>query len=617
MSANQIARALGNDRREAEGYRCRCPLADEHIHGDAHASLTIVERGGKLLVRCQSRHADEQDRVIAALRERGLWPTDDGKGRQIAAYDYRDESGALLFQVVRLESKDFRQRRPNGTGSWIWKLGDARRVLYRLPELLAADRNETVWIVEGEKDADAVAALGLVATTNPGGAGKWRDEYNEPLRGRSVVILPDNDATGEGHARHVARELFPVAASAWILRLPNLPEKGDVSDWLAAGGNRDALLELVRRTRALTAADVKESTDSQFFGFRPVSEYLSEHMAAAGRKSFWAGILREGEVSMLAGRAMAGKSTFACALTRALHLGVPLLGRDCVKSKVGYMALERNGANVARLLKSWGLSDVHILDQLPAMPLVGLAAFIKGEIVRHGLEVVIVDHLQNLAKITDSKDYSLVSLALEPFQKVAKETGAHILLLHHQGKTEREGVIDVMGSEAYRAAMDTLLEAKARKPDYFVRGETRCEADLLRTKVTIDLETGEVESIDAHQAEMDATRDKIKCWLQTQPELATLDDIQTALELKRAAISAALAVGFEAGIFERSGAGRKGDPYRFQLFGFSSQGSGGIAGTESEKGNKPAKGNALFSSRPSGNRKTDTEPNPGAFEDLE
>jgi putative DNA primase/helicase len=617
MSANQIARVLGNARREADGYRCCCPLADEHIHGDAHASLTIVERGGKLLVRCQSRHADEQDRVIAALRERGLWPTDDGKGRQIAAYDYRDESGALLFQVVRLESKDFRQRRPNGTGGWIWKLGDTRRVLYRLPELLAADRNETVWIVEGEKDADALAALGLVATTNPGGAGKWRNEYNEHLGGRSIVILPDNDATGEGHARHVARELFHVSSSARIVRLPNLPEKGDLSDWLAAGGSRDALLGLVGQTPTLTAADMKESTDLPFVGFHPVAEYLSQNAARAERKSFWAGILRAGEISMLAGRAMAGKSTFACALTRALHLGVPLLGRDCAKAKVGYMALERNGANVARLLKSWGLSDVLLLDQLPAIPLVGLAAFIKGEIVRHGLEVVIVDHLQTLAKITDSKDYSLVSLALEPFQKVAKETGAHILLLHHQGKTEREGVIDVMGSEAYRAAVDTLLEAKARKPDYFVRGETRCEADLLRTKVTINLETGEVESIDAHQAEMDATRDKIEGWLQTQPELATLDDIQTALELKRAAISAALAAGVEAGIFERSGAGKKGDPYRFQLFGFGSQGTAGTAGTESENGDKPATGNDLFSSRPYGNRKTDREPNPGAFEDLE
>jgi hypothetical protein len=616
MNAAEIGTALGG-RRVGNTWLCPCPLADEHNHGDADPSLTIVERGGKLLVRCQSRHAGEQGRVIAALRERGLWPAGNGTRRETAAYDYRDESGALLFQVVRFEPKNFRQRRPDGTGGWTWNLSDTRRVLYRLPEQLAGDRNETVWIVEGEKDADALAALGLVATTNPGGAGKWRDEYNEPLRGRSVVILSDNDATGEGHARHVARGLFPIAASARIVRLPNLPEKGDVSDWLAAGGSLDALLELVGQTRALTAADVKESTDSQFFGFRPVGEYLSEHMAAAGRKSFWAGILREGEVSMLAGRAMAGKSTFACALTRALHLGVPLLGRDCVKAKVGYMALERNGANVARLLKAWGLDDVHFLDQLPPMPLAELAAFIKAEILRHGLEVVIVDHLQNLAKIRDSKDYSLVSLALEPLQKGSKEAGAHILVLHHQGKTEREGVIDVMGSEAYRAAVDTLLEAKARKPDYFVRGETRCEADLLRTKVTINLETGEVESIDAHQAEMDATRDKIKGWLQTQPELATLDDIQTALELKRAAISAALAAGVEAGIFERSGAGKKGDPYRFQLFGFSSQGSAGTAGTESENPSKPAPDMDLFSSRPSGNRKADREPNPGAFEDLE
>jgi putative DNA primase/helicase len=619
MSAERIARGLGCARRVGDDWLARCPLAVEHAHGDAHPSLSISERDGKILVHCQSRHAGEQSRVIDALKARGLWPADGattrGGLRIVTIYPYRDESGSVLFEVVRYAPKDFRQRRPNGKGDWIWNLSNARRVPYRLPELLAADKGQHVFIVEGEKDADALAALGLVATSNPGGAGKWRSEYNEPLRGRHLAILPDNDQAGENHAHSVARELLPVAASVRIVRLLGLPEKGDLSDWLAAGGTHDSLLELVKQTPPLIVAD---SVNSPSFGFRTVREYLSERAAMDERKSFWAGALRAGEISMLAGRAMAGKSTFACALARALHLGVPLLGRDCLKAKVGYMALERNGVKVAKLLEEWGLGDaVYFLDQLPPMPLAKLASFIKAEILRHGLEVVIVDHLQNLAKIRDSKDYSLVSLALEPFQKVAKETDAHILLLHHQGKTEREGVIDVMGSEAYRAAVDTLLEARAQKPEYFIRAEIRGEADLPRTKVTINLETGEAEGIDAHLAEMDAARDKIRGWLYTQPEVATLDEIQTELRLKRETISSALAAGVETGIFERSGAGRKGDPYRFRLSGFSSQHSVGTTGTESENPSNLAPDMNLFSSRPSGNTKADREPNPGAFEDVE
>jgi hypothetical protein len=111
-------------------------------------------------------------------------------------YSYADESGMLLYQVIRLEPKDFRQRRPDGNGGWIWSLGGTRRVLYRLPRLRSAiERAETIYIVEGEKDADALGEFGLTATTNAGGANKWRLEYAETLRGADVVsaitIRPD------------------------------------------------------------------------------------------------------------------------------------------------------------------------------------------------------------------------------------------------------------------------------------------------------------------------------------------------------------------------------------------------------------------------------------------
>jgi hypothetical protein len=102
----------------------------------------------------------------------------------VAEYDYRGEQGELLFQVVRFEPKDFRQRRPDGHGGWIWGLGNVRRVLYRLPELLKAPSEQPVFVVEGEKDVDALIAMGLSATTCPMGAGKWLPEYSESLRGR-------------------------------------------------------------------------------------------------------------------------------------------------------------------------------------------------------------------------------------------------------------------------------------------------------------------------------------------------------------------------------------------------------------------------------------------------
>lgn len=228
--------------------------------------------GGELTYRCTSgRHTDEHPSARWNVTKRIFYchvcgvgggllklakglglaiPRADGRSRRaararrktvVASYDYEDESGAVLFQVVRFEPKDFRQRRRDDAGNWSWELDGVRRVPYRLPELIAAvEQGELICIVEGEKDADALADIGCTATTNPGGAGNWRDDYNAALEGALIVILPDNDNAGRTHAEQVARALHSTA-SVRIVELLNLPAKGDVSDWLAAGGTREQL----------------------------------------------------------------------------------------------------------------------------------------------------------------------------------------------------------------------------------------------------------------------------------------------------------------------------------------------------------------------------------------
>jgi uncharacterized protein (DUF983 family) len=155
----------------------------------------------------------------------------------------------LLFQTVRYEPKRFAYRQPDN-GKWRWTLEDIPRPLplYRLPELLAADRKQPVFVAEGEKDADNLWRHGLVATTNPMGAGKWSQVDDKPLEGRQVVILPDNDEAGRKHAEQIAQSLYGRAASVRIVSLPDLPPKGDVSDWLAAGHTVGELLQLVAQT---------------------------------------------------------------------------------------------------------------------------------------------------------------------------------------------------------------------------------------------------------------------------------------------------------------------------------------------------------------------------------
>src|SRR5262249_5503638 len=155
-------------------------------------------------------------------------------GRHRATYQYADETGVLLYEVLRYEPKTFRQRRPDGNGGWIWQLDEVRRVPYRLPELLQYP-DGTVFVCEGEKDADRVAALDQCATTVAGG--KWTEDCVKALADRDIIILEDADAAGRKKALTAAHALHGVAATIRIVRLPGLtadPFNKDVSDWLDA-----------------------------------------------------------------------------------------------------------------------------------------------------------------------------------------------------------------------------------------------------------------------------------------------------------------------------------------------------------------------------------------------
>lgn len=199
--------------------------------------------------------------------------------RIVATYDFTDADGKLLFQEVKYSPKGFSQRRPDGQGDWVWNLKGVQLVLHRLPELIAADPAEPVYIIEGPKDADRLAAAGLVATTNPMGAKKWRVEYNEPLRGRDVVILGDNDKDGREHVQIVARSLSGIAASIKIIEFPELPEHGDVSDWLDA---RHAIEELKALAAAAPEWEPEQQTEEQPSVTAHVGEATGEHLTDLG-----------------------------------------------------------------------------------------------------------------------------------------------------------------------------------------------------------------------------------------------------------------------------------------------------------------------------------------------
>ena len=230
-----------------DGYAACCPA-----HDDVKPSLDVTKgEDGRILLHC---HAGcETDDVLRALdlRMADLFPAlarTRTQRRIVATYPYHDVDGNTVYEVVRYEPKSFRVRRPKPGGGHASSLKGIERILYRLDELHRADPMEFVWITEGEKDADRLTHHGLVATTNLGGAAKWRASYAEMLAGRHVRILPDNDEAGRQHAALVAQLLHDTAKSVKILQLPDLNEKEDVSDWLDRGGTIKRLLEIEAET---------------------------------------------------------------------------------------------------------------------------------------------------------------------------------------------------------------------------------------------------------------------------------------------------------------------------------------------------------------------------------
>lgn len=211
--------------------------------------------GGGVLDMIQHKTGLANGAAIEWLQEHGFVEAQpaEAKSRIVATYRYESADRTLMFEVVRFAPKTFRQRRPDGHGGWVWNLQGVDRILYRLPELLAADPAECVFVAEGEKDVDNLRALGVAATCNPGGAskpgavGKRLPAFSAHMRGRDVVILPDADEAGDAHAQDVAAKLAGVARSIRILPLPGLPAKGDVSDWIGAGGTAADLRALAGR----------------------------------------------------------------------------------------------------------------------------------------------------------------------------------------------------------------------------------------------------------------------------------------------------------------------------------------------------------------------------------
>ena len=471
----------GVSRIRPDEWLALCPAHDDH-----RPSLSIGLRDGKILLHCHAGCKTEDILRSVGLDTSALFndapacraPVPERSGRaeteeyteeeilkgSTSYHDYRSAEGDLLFRVVRYpdgEDKQFKVYTPRLGDLWGPRLNGAQRVLYNLPEI-SRRKSEPVLLVEGEKCADALIERGVLATTNPFGAGKWRASYSESLRDREVVILPDNDKAGSDHRHKVLSSLQGVAKSVRVVTLPGLSCTGDVYNYFEAGHSLDDLNAEIaesdqhvdRRGSLISAADLVELD-------LPEIQWVHRPFLPEG-------------LTLLAGKPKIGKSFLALDVA----LAVARTGAQVI-----YLALEDNVRRLKRRLKLLspdGAPMTLFFDtRWPRLDEGGAEELESLLDERQGMRLVVIDTFVRIrpGKIRRKSPYDLDAEDLGSLQLMTSErAGLGIMVAHHTRKEGSEDPYDLVnGTNGLAGSADTVLVLQR------ARGRSQCDGLLYVT----------------------------------------------------------------------------------------------------------------------------------------
>jgi hypothetical protein len=564
----------------------RCPL-----HDDSNPSFTInfdkgvwfchTGCGGGGLLRFEELFSKcDHEQAKANVGELLGMPFDseEQSGTLEATYFYHDQNRKLVFRKLRYKTADggktFVCEAPaaNGKG-WVKNLKDVPiKPLYRLPELIRAS---CVVIAEGEKCVDRLMGINLgeldpdtlavTATCNFDGAGpgKWKPEYSSWFKGKAVVILPDNDEPGEAHALAIASGIFPYAASVRICHLPDLPEKGDICDYLTTHTPDEAVAEILKAPLWQPAASA-------------LSRYQSvvEIRAKGSGKTEWIlpFFVARSASTCCSAKIKAGKSSWINAGIKALLTGGTFLGQPVISGPV-VLVSEMAGAALIAALDRAGLNDGEGLRILQPHDAFGLTwpqivASAVEECQRVNAVLLVIDTLNWFAGLIADPDENSAAKMLEVMRplQAATNQGWGILFAVHERKSGCDVSDAARGSSAVGGVADILMSL--RRPDGNHHSETiRKISSISRfpetpTELVIDwtldneyavVASGDAVTRDrANQRILDVLPffgDQAKTILVLQEETnESRRTIQRVLKELKAA---------------RSGTGEKGDPFKY------------------------------------------------------
>lgn len=428
LSAFEYAKPTGTNK-----WQCKCPA-----HDDSTASLSVQKTPDKWLLFCHANCPYES--IVAAA---GLLPSDlvrrDDVPRTLKEieYKYTDENGKHLYSAIRKPLPDGRKKFVQKQANGDWSMSGVTRVLYNLPEVVKAS---VVFVVEGEKDVETLRSVGLVATTNVGGAGKFLQSYAKWLDGKTVYILPDNDEPGKKHAQDV----LAILGHGTIIELP-VGHKEDVSDWFKLGFGKDDLQKLIE------AKETKEVTQPKTL--EHLSVEFVEKLTEEKQKLYTTGIgnldealmggLSMGERIVVAARPSHGKTAVALQLLHSLsRQGLPCLfiNEEMSEEKIGQRTIQFVSPIVSQ--NAWVYNKLELHEQIHdhfanrasvyvesnSHTVQKVCEHIRHYHEKHGVQAVAIDYLQNLESI-GANSYEKVTQVSRAISGVAKELGIIAIML--------------------------------------------------------------------------------------------------------------------------------------------------------------------------------------------
>lgn len=511
MQAEQIAKALGNAKRVGKGWLASCPLPTHgQGHGDKNPSLSISDgEDGKPLFKCHS--GCDQHELFHAIRDYGLLPEIEKRdplasikplpALQAPVLDqewvYVDEDGEPLFVKQRFKTgtakgKDYRQMRcvkqPDGTIAKFPGFKDTRLVPYRFPELLSAKTaGRTIFLTEGEKAADALVSIGVIATSAHAGSGSWPEEITQYFAGAVVIMVPDNDLAGWTYAGKVAAALIPVVKSLRILDLPVEGLTDDAWEWVhVLGGTRQALVELAKLSplirheddvttperlsgstpNATAPGNVHQETDKTYKPFK-----IESWQSVKDEPVNWLiqDVIPEKSFVALYGPPASFKSFIAMDIAECIASGRPWLGKEINGTgPVLYIAGEGHGgigARIAAIKQHHNTPDsaqlyvvrsmINLRSSAEDFTNLILAIDELVQLIGVQLRMIVIDTLARSFGGGNENSSDDMGAFIQATGKIQNRYKCSLMLLHHAGKDTTKGL---RGHSSLLGAVDTQME---------------------------------------------------------------------------------------------------------------------------------------------------------------